>query len=842
MNVETKMCLKTIMIIFKFKLFFGVFIFIGTVKVSINGTTDGTKSSKKSQNNHSNHTTTNNNNNHFTKDNKHPTTSLMKMVKQNNKDVTESGKSNNTTSKATLPKETPGNNSTSTTTAEAANKMLAKLNETGSDDNFAKLEKEKDKLAASLANLKLLDISQQKPPSNPVPPIHFNNTIMADTEDTQVVTHDFSPIKNMEDRAKTVATVFKQNGSVILAADGSSKHLFIPNYHDALKFNNNSNDKDNNKDQVQLLNNETLSSATNLANATSAASSTVDLQNSTMVKNMSVDAKNSTTDLQQHQQHNESAVKNSTTTDENHHEGQDKLMTYINGMSKLSADIKNDTTTTTTANTTADMDRYSDDYEVSNHLDTAEADPVVATTTTKTHPKDEDPLVATNFNSDQNKNKTTSSLATNSTATESESKGSPLKNSREILNSTLTKNTTTTDNTATATLSKQEDSKQKNATVLVEGSSSTSKKHEDAELEEQNRMEDEKSKNSKINDTISNKSNNNNLKEDEEEEEEVRQIKMSSNNNSDNNNNNKNPGMTTTTNKTVETEDELRQGTADHQQQTVGYEKPTLSNITNSQNSQSLTNQGNMTNTMTAPGEINTTTNQLDGEGQSSANNNLKNLTHHHHHHHHQHQEAGSNQTTNSEQFGKVDNTDSSISNRTLNGKKETNEKKTESPSRPSSNDEQPYEGSPKETTFQMQNTTYKVFDSNPSPETSSVISQPSSLAAATTVKNRPDVSKVEKASYDKALGIDSKVMTSTNKQQNSDNMTKKLPKKTPTKVEQQSYRPPALRHIGGDGGGHQQTKRKLLMNVTLAEAMEKMNPSTPTEQVCIHSIDPFKT
>ena len=73
------------------------------------------------------------------------------------------------------------------------------------------------------------------------------------------------------------------------------------------------------------------------------------------------------------------------------------------------------------------------------------------------------------------------------------------------------------------------------------------------------------------------------------------------------------------------------------------------------------------------------------------------------------------------------------------------------------------------------------------------------------------------------------------NKQQNEN----KLPKKAPTKVEQQSYRPPTLRHFGGEHQQHQQTKRKLLMNVTLAEAMEKMNPTSPSEQVYIFLLIP---
>ena len=807
---------------------------IGTVKVSINGTTDGTKSATK-QHKHSN--TTNNNNNHLTKDNKHPTTSLIAKMAKQNKNI-ESGKPNNATSKETLPNRTAENNSTLT----SRNKTLIKVNETGNpvdEDNFAKLEKEKDKLSASLANLKQLDISPHQPPSNPTPPIRFNNTVMADTEDTQEVTHDFTPIKDMADRAKTITEVFKQNGSVLLAADGSSKHLFIPNYHDALKFNNNSNDKENNKDQTQLLN-ETLASSTTKSSNFSTTSSVADLQNSTVLHNVTTtSAKNSTTtDIQEGIKLNQQKTNNSTTglqedSNRQHAEGQDKLMTYMKGMSKSSADIKNIKKTNTT---TTDMERYgNDEYETSNHLDKAEevVNPTIITginTNKTTHSKDEEPTIALpSLNSiNNNNNKNASFLAINATATELEASGVPIKHSPDSTSNT--KNTTATTNDNTVTL--KEDPKQKNMTESTGKSSTTSKKHEDVDLEEQNRMEN----NRHTNNTFSTKED-----EEEEEEEEVRQIKMLSNANDDDKGK---LGMTkTVTNKTVESEDELRQGTADHQQQSgEHHQKPILSNITNSQEPPSMIQRGNMTNEMTASssssssssssGNI-TAAHELIGDDQGNVNNNMKNMTHHHKHHHHHHGNNNNKTNNNNESMGKMDNSDSSsILNRTLDDKKdkkETSDKKTESPSLPSSNSVQVKADAPKEINFQMQNTTYKVFDSNPSAETSST-SQPSTSSTTTATESRPDVSKVEKASYDKALGIDTKIMNNNNnKKQQNDN---KLPKKAPTKVEQQSYRPPVLRHFGGEHQQHQHTKRKLLMNVTLAEAMEKMNPTSPSEQV----------
>lgn len=697
-------------------------------------------------------------------------TSLMKMAIQS--------QTNTTSSKTTLPGGVTGNSTlaTTTTTTKATNKT--KVMSDTSDDNIAKLEKEKDKLAASLANLKLLDNSlHHQPPSNPTPTMHFNNTILADTEDTQEVTHDFSPIKDMKDRAKTMTEVFKQNGSVILAPDGSSKHLFIPDYHDALKFNNNS----DSKEQTQLSN-ETLSSATKSTNLTTATFSGVDLQNSTILQNVTTAVKNSTADLQEEKY-------------QQRDERQEKLMTYMKGMSKSIADINN----ITTVNTTTEMDRYSDDFETSNHLDKAEeVDRFVKNTNKTTYPKDEDPSNVNNINNISNK--TVSLLPSNKTAKEMETTSEAMTNIQNlnlVSNLTNTRNTTLTNNTAV--LLKQEDSKQQNKTE-PRIPSTTSEQHTD--LKKQNHVGN-RITTVNIDSNKNNKHNNNkSIKQDEdEEEEEVRQIKMTSKEN------NVKLGPAAT-NKTVETEDELRQGTADHQQQQQ------VSSLMNSTNFQNL--KGNTTNAMTL--ENNTLPIQHDA-------NNLKNVTHYRHHHHNQ--QKAVNEKPNNEQLGKVDNSNSSISNRTLESKKETTENKIESPL--SSSVEQPNDE--KETTFQMQNTTYKVFDSNPS-ETSpstSQLTQPSSKTT-TTIKNKPGVSKVEKVSYDKALGIDNKVTNVNNKKQT--DMMKKLPKKTPTRVEQQAYRPPSLRHIGGRHQQHQQTKRKLLMNVTLAEAMEKMNPSTPSEKV----------
>ena len=161
------------------------------------------------------------------------------------------------------------------------------------------------------------------------------------------------------------------------------------------------------------------------------------------------------------------------------------------------------------------------------------------------------------------------------------------------------------------------------------------------------------------------------------------------------------------------------------------------------------------------------------------------------------------------------------------------------------------------ETTFQMQNsnTTYEVFDSYPKSSKNTDVSKEKNRTnvknetkqvskhtePSTYLPNANDekgVSKAEKEDYEKTKGVEN---TPEIIQQKDKNITvvskaekvtyetaigdkikpmppkKIIPSKTPSKVEKQTY--------NASTGKHQQSKRKLFMNISLAEATEKMNP-----------------
>ena len=772
---------------------FQKFYYTGTVKVSINGTDGGSKTSSKSKpstRKRPNTTTTKSNNHFTTKDNKQPKTSLLKIAEQNkqNKQATEAVVKSN---KINTTRASSGGKSSLST--RETKKMKTEIETSSYDDNMAKLEKEKDKLTASLAGLRMLENSQQPLPANPSPQMQFkfNNSILADTDDTQAVTHDFTAIKNIEERVKTVAEVLKQNGSVVLAADDFTKHIFIPNHTVT---------RNNSKNQTVI--NETLATK---------SSSNLTATNSTMQQEAL--ATNSTRDSQEQQRQ----------------VGQDKLMTYIKGMSKPDGKYA--------TSTDAADDRNGEDYEVSNGPDKAEeksmlektnksvkkrvsslknetmpptnssvalASNHLANESTSTSPSDTSTSPKASLSNTSNP---TTFLSNSSTPTITTSASNP---STIATNKTVadTKKDVSTQNVTETTSSVTETTKKHEAAVDLEKqnrmeSDGNIKKHEAVvDLEKQNRMESD-GKTKKHEAVVDREKQNRmksggNIKKHEAAVDLEKQNRMESDGSSkvDEKEIHYQVKMTNNSkvaNKTVETEDELRQGTADHQQpQPLQQQQIIPTNITKSQSFKASRN-------------LTITADKQESISNGGVVDNLRNVTRH---------KVG-NKTMEKSELTK-DDSGSLMDNRT--NIATSNDKKTEKNGENISNTTSSSEQSTdeKETTFQMQNTTYKIYDSNPDTP-----SKESSKSPLTTIKTRPEVSKVEKASYDKALGVDTKIVT--NKQQNEKNKHR-FPKKTPSKVEQQAYRPTL--------GQHQQTKRKLLMNVTLAEAMEKMNPTTPQQVV----------
>jgi len=125
-------------------------------------------------------------------------------------------------------------------------------------------------------------------------------------------------------------------------------------------------------------------------------------------------------------------------------------------------------------------------------------------------------------------------------------------------------------------------------------------------------------------------------------------------------------------------------------------------------------------------------------------------------------------------------------------------------------------ESPPTETMVQMQNTTFKIYDSNPEKPSPSV-HKPGSA-----------VSNVERAAYTSAVGEKQQQSSPLADTEKASSLPSATVSKNPSKVEKQTYN---LTTVKVSNAKHQPTltsksKRKLFMNISLAEAMERMNPT----------------
>ncbi|XP_066925026.1 uncharacterized protein [Clytia hemisphaerica] len=567
----------------------------------------------------------------------------------NNNEKKKSLSTKTTTSKTIAQPKKPTSNTTAATHSKTR---------TTTTDHLSELEVEKNKLDQSLAGLKILKnststMSYEEPLSN--------------TED-RVVTHDFTDIKDMKDRTKTVSEMLKTNP--LLKIDASSKHGTIPPSNSTLK---------NETSKASLTNNKT-----------SSANQTSHVLESSNQKNI--------TSLSANQNNVTSSATNQT-------KASDKLMAYIKGMSKFEDDTDND-------------------FEI-----------------LSTEPNKKDGSSKLNFSSKSNNTNDISPKETQS-----------LHNETSVVNLNVTK----TENESRETKNESRETKNE----------SQETKNESRETENESRETKNESRETKNESRETKNESRETMEESRQTEQEEEPAQPTPKHHgfvsllkaSQNIQQHQNEAVTMVTeqrNKTAESEEELRQKIMNEQKKPI---LETLKPLHDKEEKELFLKEGNITsqgmNEQLAKHEVRTT-----------------------------------NKTTKAINTNATKTVDSPVTKQTslLANKNKKNITDVSPKFKETSSDV---------LTFQMQNTTYKVFDSNPS--------------SVSQTKSRPEPSKVEKASYETATGVESKPTPV--------KQIRPIGLKTPTKVEKQAYNATLNKH--------QTAKRKLLMNISLADAMEKMNPT----------------